>query len=152
MLFRSHVAFGAFLYLVLYPFVEGKWWFLLGVVVGSLIVDLDSPKSRVGGYFIFRPFQFLTKHRGMMHSLFFGFVVMVIIAIFQAWVAFGFIVGFLGHLLLDSFTRRKIAFFWPLFKGRYGLGLFKSGGLLEMVIFVLFLIIDIGLLIYYVFF
>ena len=114
----------------------------------TLIVDFDSKKSTVGNYFLFRPLQFFIKHRGIIHSLFFGFFVMVLIAIFYTWLAFGFIVGFLGHLLMDSFTKRRVTPFWPLSKMKVGLGLVKSGGIIEMVIFVVFLFIDIALFLY----
>ena len=123
MLFKTHVVFGLFLYLILFSYVESPWFFLLGVMVGSILVDIDSKNSKVGNYFLLRPLQFFMKHRGRIHSLFFGFIVMVVVAIFHAWLAFGFMVGFLGHLLLDSLTKQKIMLFWPLFKTKFGFSL-----------------------------
>lgn len=146
MLFRAHLAFGVFLFLILFSFVEIWWLFLVGVLVGVLIVDLDSRKSKVGNYFIFRPFQFFVKHRGFMHSLLFGSVVMAVFAMFSVNVAFGFIVGFLSHLFLDCLTRRGVALFWPISKKRLSF-ILKSGGLVEDVVFVLLLLIDIGLVV-----
>jgi len=120
---------------------------LIGVLIGVLIVDLDSKKSRVGNYFLFRPFQFFVKHRGFMHSLLFGFVVMVIFAMFSVNLAFGFILGFLSHLFLDCLTRQGVMLLWPISKKRFRF-LLRSGGLLEDVIFVLLLLVDVLLIVW----
>lgn len=141
MLFKTHVAFGLFIYFVLFSYLDSWFVFLIGLLIGVVIVDLDCSNSRFGRILFFRPFQFFIKHRGMFHSLFFGFVLMIIFGIFSTWFAFGFIVGFLSHLFLDFLTYRGIMIFWPFFKKRFGMGL-RSGGVLEDIIFVCFLLID----------
>ena len=112
MLFRTHFLFGVFLFLVMYNLVEVWWLFLIGLLFGVLIVDLDSKKSKVGNYFVFRPLQFFVKHRGFMHSLLFGFLLMVVFSMFSVNVAFGLIVGFLSHLFLDCLTELKVSIFY----------------------------------------
>jgi inner membrane protein len=152
MLFRSHVVFGLFLFFVLVNYIESsKWLFLFGVLLGSILVDIDSKNSKVGNYFLLRPLQFFIKHRGIIHSLAFGFVVMILFGVFNVDLAFGFMIGFLGHLLLDSLTRQKIMPFWPLFRTKIGFGIIRTGGLIETIFFVLLLLLDIFLFFYVLF-
>ena len=123
---------------------------MVGVLVGVLVVDLDSKNSKVGNYFLFRPFQFFVSHRGFMHSFLFGFVLTAIFAIFSVNVAFGFSVGFLSHLFLDCLTKRGVALLWPFYDKRVSFFI-NSGGLVEDVIFVVLLVLDVGLVVRMVF-
>ena len=115
---------------------------MIGLLFGVLIVDLDSKKSKVGNYFVFRPLQFFVKHRGFMHSLLFGFLLMVVFSMFSVNVAFGLIVGFLSHLFLDCLTKQGVMLFWPVSTKRIGFFI-KSGGLVEDVLFVFLLLLNI---------
>jgi len=151
MLFRTHLAFGVFLFLILFNFVDVWWLFGLGVLFGVLIVDLDSKKSKVGNYFIFRPFQWFVKHRGFMHSILVGLVVTILIGILNGSLALGFLVGFFSHLFLDCMNKRGIALFWPLSKKRISFFV-RSGGVFEDIIFVFLLLIDVFLLIVVIFY
>jgi inner membrane protein len=146
MLFRTHLAFGVFLFLILFSFVDVWWLFGLGVLFGVLIVDLDSKKSKVGHYIFFRPFQWFVSHRGFMHSIVFGVFVVVLIGIFIGNLALGFLVGFFSHLFLDCMNKRGIALFWPLSKRRVCFFV-RSGGIFEDIIFVFLLLVDVFLMI-----
>lgn len=149
MLFRTHFVFGVFLFLILFSFVDVWWLFGLGVLLGVLIVDLDSRKSKVGHYIFLRPFQWFISHRGFMHSILFGLVVTIVIGVFSGNLALGFGVGFLSHLFLDSMNKRGVALLWPLSKRKFSFFV-RSGGIFEDIIFVFFLLMDVCLVIFWI--
>ena len=59
--------------------------------------------------------------------------------------SFGFFVGFSSHLILDSLTIRGVSLFFPFSRKKFS-GIIKTGGISETIIFVIFLIADLGLL------
>ena len=142
MLFRTHLAFGVLIFFILNHFllIPNKILFFIFVVIGAIIVDIDLSNSKVGKNLLLRPFQFFIKHRGMVHSLIFGLFISVLIVSLSQWAGFGFFVGFMSHLFLDSLTASGIEFFWP-WKKRIGLGI-KTGGIIEEIFFVLVLLTD----------
>jgi membrane-bound metal-dependent hydrolase YbcI (DUF457 family) len=95
-----------------------------------MVVDLDSKKSVIGNYFLFRPLQFVVKHRGFFHSLLFGMIVSLIIYFWNKSASIGFFVGFLSHLFLDClnlFFNEITKFFigrLNIFIGRLNLNIF----------------------------
>ena len=146
MLFRTHITFGMFIYLLFFSYFNNPFLTLIGFLFGIIIVDLDSKKSTIGKQWYFRPIQWFTKHRKIFHTLFFGIVTTGILAIFNVEIAFGFLVGFTTHLILDSMTKRGIAPLHPLTQRRIK-GKIRTGGILEDIIFVLFLLGDATLII-----
>jgi len=144
MLFRTHLVFSIAVYFLLIHFlnVPNKLFFLLFILLATLFVDIDSSQSKVGHRWYLRPFQWLTSHRGMVHSVFFGLVLSLLIAGLDNWAGFGFFVGYLSHLFLDFLTRSGVAFLWPLSGRKFGLWI-RSGGIFEVILFVLFLLGDI---------
>ena len=147
MLFRAHVVFGVFVYFMLSYFVEMPLFVLGVVLLGAVFVDIDIRSSSVGGWWIFRPLQWVVKHRGIFHSLFFGILLSLILCSVSLWGGFGFFVGYVSHLFLDCWTKSGVALFWPF---RYSVkGFVRSGSWVEDVLFVLILLVDIGLVILY---
>ncbi len=142
-MYRTHLVFGILLGLFfLQSFdIPSPWMFMLVVAIGATIPDIDMHKSKVGG--LIKPFARLLNlflgHRGLIHSLFMAFVFY-----FLFWMFFGMnyaaavFIGYSSHLLLDSFTPKGITPFWPL-KTKLN-GLIKSGGMLEIGLFFLFLV------------
>ena len=147
MLFRTHVVFGAFVYFVLSYFVYMPLFVLGFVLLGSVFVDVDVEGSRFGNRWYFRPLQWMVRHRGVFHSLFFGVFVSLVVGSFSLWGGFGFFVGYVSHLFLDCWTKRGVVLFWP-FKYRVR-GFIRSGGVVEDVVFVLFLLVDVVLVVLY---
>ena len=120
--------------------VNNKFVFVLLVLVATVIPDLDSNFSSWGRHLLFRPLQFFTKHRGIIHSFTFVVFVSVILAIIWPVSVLGFFVGYSTHLLIDSFTKEGIQPFWPLkIKSK---GFIVSGGKIEEILFFGFIIID----------
>lgn len=138
MLFRTHIVFAVFVYFLLNLFLDMPWWIFVPIVLGAAVVDIDEKNSKVGNKWVFRPLQWLTRHRGMFHSLVFCVLISLVVGMVNLWAGFGFFVGYFSHLLIDCFTVGGVALFWP-FKFRVR-GFIKSGSWVEDVVFVLLLL------------
>ncbi|HHQ4326857.1 TPA: metal-dependent hydrolase [Clostridium perfringens] len=89
---------------------------VLGVAIGSLLPDIDTPKSFVGrrlypiAYIINKTFG----HRGVIHSLLpiilIGGLAIFFKSLFIGAIAFGFFL----HLVEDTFSRKGIKWFAPI--------------------------------------
>lgn len=117
---------------------------LAGVAVAgvvSLLPDIDSYKSKIGRQvpLISIPANIVFGHRGVLHSLLaFAVVLAVSLKFFPAWVI-PIAVGYLSHLILDSFTPSKVPWLWP-YQERLGIPLIRTNSLLDILLSV-FLII-----------
>ncbi|EZP77407.1 membrane-bound metal-dependent hydrolase [Parageobacillus genomosp. 1] len=109
-----------------------------GVVIGSLLPDIDEPKSYVGR----RSMGMSNKvkeafgHRGMTHSL----VVWGVIALVISWessslFAAGFVLGYLFHILEDFFSVQGVPLFWPFTVKRLKIPIYRTGNLVEKALF-----------------
>lgn len=93
-----------------------------GSIVGSIIPDIDTPKSRIGK--ILRPISTIIKktvgHRTFFHSFLFTAIVGIILALFNYSLGIGFVVGMLSHILLDILTPGTygVAILYPFYKKR----------------------------------
>lgn len=146
MLIRTHLSITLFFVLVFISVVEYKFASVLVALLATFIPDVDSKFSTFGKKKGFRILQFFVKHRGMLHSFGFLFVVTFFLVLFLPIISFGFFVGYSSHLLADSFTVRGIRLLYPLkkrFKGKI-----KTGKRTETMVFVFFLIGNLGLLIW----
>ena len=143
MLFRTHIVFSLMVYFLLSYVLEMPFWVLGFVLLATAFVDIDIKNSKFGNHWYFRPLQWMVKHRGILHSLFFALLLSLFIGGFNLWAGFGFFVGYISHLFLDCWTRSGVKLFWPLkFKVK---GFVKSGGIVEQVMFVLLLFVNIFL-------
>jgi len=140
MLAPTHSAFGIFLTLVILAFFGVQWglhWTIILVsVIGSIIPDIDHPRSIIGK--IFYPVSSFLEdkfgHRTITHSFIgwaiatFIFAALVLAVIstltfifhfdFEIWnLAFrwvaAFSISYFSHLILDMFNRRGAQMFWP---------------------------------------
>ena len=141
MLFRTHIVFSLVVYFLLSYILEIPFWVLGFVLLSTAFVDIDIKNSKFGSQWYFRPLQWMTKHRGALHSLIFALLLSLFIGIFTLWGCFGFFVGYFSHLFLDCWTKSGVRLFWPL-KFRVK-GFVKSGSWVEDIIFVLLLFINI---------
>lgn len=141
MLFRTHIIFSLAVYLLLRNFLYMPAWVVFFVLFAAAFVDIDIKNSRFGNRWYFRPLQWLTKHRGFLHSFVAAVFLSLVVASFSRWAGFGFFVGYVSHLFLDSLTKSGVCLFWPI-KGKIR-GFVKSGGIFEDVVFVLLFLWDI---------
>lgn len=152
MLFRTHFVFALFIYSILWRFLEigltekiilGSFLFL-----STIFVDIDSSKSKLGSYWIFRPVQLFFSHRGMIHSLLFALILGFILFLFNEMAGVGFFIGYALHLFLDILTKRGVFLFWPFFNKKIVIIGLNSGGLIEEILFVVLLLLDLFLFLY----
>jgi inner membrane protein len=143
MLIRTHLAitvFGILVFLDNFSSVESKIIFILFALAATYIPDVDHKNSKLGKYWIFRPFQWFVKHRNFVHSLLFMLLIGFGIFIFSKVAAYGFLLGYGLHLIADCFTVSGIRMFWPLkFKFR---GFVRTNGIFEWIVFGLFFVLD----------
>ncbi len=143
MLFRTHLALGILFVILFLPKVEYKGLFIVVALVATLLPDIDQGYSKVGHHRLFRPLQFLARHRGMMHSFTICLLLSLVLAYFPFTVqwALPFFLGYGVHLFADAFTLEGIRPFWP-YRG-VSKGLLKTGSYAETVLFVILVVLDI---------
>ena len=99
--------------------------FVVLVLLGSFIPDIDSTTSTFGKHMKF--VGFLLGHRGLLHSMWLLFLLLFISPL---------ALGYGSHLFLDGLTRKGIKPFFPFaWKVK---GPFKTGGTGEYVMLVVF--------------
>jgi len=141
MLMRTHLAFSAFLAIYFLPFVNSKIYFIIMVLIGTALPDIDLMHSYVGNRWYFRPIQWFVKHRGIIHSITFALVITIVLAMYLPVLAFGFFLGYVGHLIGDAITIEGIRPFWP--SKSESLGRMRVGGIGEKVLFYVLVLIDV---------
>jgi len=140
MLNRTHIAFSLFFGLILFYFVEEPLFFFVALILGTLLPDLDSFNSKIGKRFFSRVLVAFTKHRGVMHSLFFMFLIYFVLHFYLPLFSLGFLVGYSSHLIGDLITKQGLRLFYP-FKTRFH-GFMKVGGRIESFLFFIFVVLD----------
>ena len=140
MLLRTHLALSLFAALFLIPEISSPILFTLIVLIATILPDIDSMDSTAGHNKIFRPLQWITKHRGFIHSLTLCIIFSAIISLFIPIVAFPFFIGYTVHLLADSLTIDGIRPFWPMKTHLHGK--IRTGGSIEIIIFTIFIFLD----------
>ncbi len=144
MLIRTHLVITLFFVILFLSKVESKLSFVLIAVIATIIPDIDSPFSKIGKRKTLKVLQFFTKHRGMIHSFTFLFLIVLFFALFFPVIALPFFLGYSLHLIADSFTIKGIKPFYPLKRRIFGK--IRTGGRVETIIFVIFLIADLVLI------
>jgi len=144
MLIKTHLAITLFGILILISSVENKVIFVLVAILATYLADIDSKYSTIGKYKVLRPLQFFIQHRGITHSFSFLILVTIFLALFFPVIALGFFLGYGLHLFADSFTPEGIKPFYPLRK--VSKGKIKTGSRTETIVFVFFVIADLGLI------
>jgi membrane-bound metal-dependent hydrolase YbcI (DUF457 family) len=145
MLIKTHLAIAFFFILTAISFVNSPAIFAVGVLIGTVVPDIDSRFSFLGQKKIARLLQFFTKHRGIIHSFTLLFLITFFLVLFFPVWALGFFLGYAIHLFVDSFTKDGIVPFYPM-KKKSG-GVITSGGRVESAVFVTFVVLDLAVLI-----
>ena len=141
MLMKTHMAIAVFFILLFVNSVSSKLVFIFIMLIATLIPDLDSGFSTIGNSRVARIFQIFVTHRGVFHSFTFCIIVSILLAAFVPVLALPFFFGYSLHLFSDSFTREGIKPFWPWSKTSSWL--FRTGGLFETNLLIVFTILDI---------
>ncbi|UOE77884.1 metal-dependent hydrolase [Parageobacillus thermoglucosidasius] len=109
-----------------------------GIVVGSLIPDIDEPTSYVGrrSFGVSNKVKEAFGHRGMTHSLvMWGIIALVISWESSSLFAVGFALGYLFHILEDFFSVQGVPLFWPFISKRFKIPLYRTGNIVEKALF-----------------
>ena len=91
------------------------YWQTAACAVGSLLPDLDHPRSSIGRVFFFvsHPFNMRCGHRGLIHSFFLWFPLLLLGVLIHAprlqWLA----IGALSHILLDCYNTSGVRALTP---------------------------------------
>lgn len=109
----THTAIAISFYFYLFGF---NLFNMAAIIVGSLLPDIDTPYSLLGKYNIL---SHAMKHRGITHTL----IGMLIFALF-VYVLFGnfvwgFVFGYILHLIFDTITPMGIMWLYPYNKKYY---------------------------------
>lgn len=145
MMFKTHAVLGAMGILFFLPYINYKFTFCIFAFVATLLPDLDSMSSYVGNRWYLRPFQWATKHRGVLHSFTFCLLVSIVFAFIIPVLSFPFFLGYSIHLIADMVTSEGIRPFWP-FKDEVE-GKILTGGNIEKGIFYGVILADVLLLV-----
>lgn len=132
-------------------------YLVAGSVIGSLLPDIDHPKSWIGRrlWMISVPLSARVGHRGVTHSLV-AWLGLSLVAVLVSWyvahpwfgaslpwisdsmrydaiplIASGLLLGYALHLLADFFSNSGIPLFWPIKRRVASPVTIKTGGILE---------------------
>ncbi|MEG1929484.1 MAG: metal-dependent hydrolase [Niameybacter sp.] len=93
---------------------------MAGSVIGSLLPDIDHPKSFLGRWV--RPISNIlygtVGHRTFTHSFLFIALIGFLVSHFDLWLGVGVAAGVFSHILLDMTSRAGVAFLYPFVKKR----------------------------------
>ncbi len=150
MMFITHLAFGflAALFSLKIFTVENKLIFILAVVLGAILLDIDYTASKVGSKV--RPLSFFLElifgHRGLMHTVYVPIAIFIVLSLFgYALVGFAFLVGLISHLVIDSLNIKGISFLRP-FNKLHIRGFIKTGGILEYALLAVILVLIVSMI------
>lgn len=148
MMFRTHVLFALFFYLLfikLFSF-DLNAIFAFVLCFGSILPDIDSPSSFVNSRFLLgigKAVASFSEHRGFFHSIF-GILPFLIIGFLLAlWLKFSVIyilalsIGYMLHLAADSFNVSGIKWLW---KSGHIKGIIRTGSIFEQVFFIILIL------------
>ncbi|WP_208558935.1 metal-dependent hydrolase [Marinilactibacillus kalidii] len=117
------------------------------LAVGAVFPDIDEPNSYIGRRLkgVSGGVKGLFGHRGLTHSLVGLIAISYLFYIIAQWLSFPveliqwFSLGYLAHLIEDSFSKKGIAWLQPFSKKSFQSGFkiiyYSTGGLAEQVIF-----------------
>lgn len=108
-------------------------WGIAMTAIGSLLPDLDHPKSILGRRFPLGSALGI-RHRGWMHSLLGLAIFSYLTSLINPSLAPGITLGYMLHLLADSFNPAGIAWFYPISKKRIHIIGIRTGSVAEYVI------------------
>ena len=136
MLFHTHLLLGIVAFLLVKDhFPSAGIMFLILVLLGSVLPDIDDGKSKIkraSGVFG-SMISFLFKHRGIFHSLLFVIFLFIVLGLWRVDYAWALSMGYISHLFGDALTPMGIALFYPLSNWRIR-GPIKVGSIGEWVI------------------
>jgi len=152
-MYYTHLVFGLLTSLVSFLFfdINNKLLFIFIVVFFSIFPDLDEKRSKIGRKHKITStiINFIFGHRGFFHTIYIPLLIFFILNIINFEIALAALIGYCSHLFLDALTRKGIKPFYPLINNRIN-GFFRTGSLVEKILFSIVLFSSIYLLIIYI--
>jgi len=144
MMFKTHLMFGFLVGLLSVTVLQpaNQIVFMLIVLIGSALPDIDHPNSKVGKNF--QPFNKLLEHRGFFHSFFMLFIIFAL-SMYLGWKSvygYALIIGYGSHLAADILNHQGIMPLHPFSRKRLK-GFIKTNSILEYVFMFLVFVISI---------
>jgi len=137
MMARSHVVVGLVTWIAVAPVLHVAALdpgYLALAVTGSLLPDIDHPKSWVGrrAWPVSTFIASVLGHRGITHSAIAvaGLVALLLHAGYRRSAVSALAVGYLSHLAADLLTPQGLRLAWP-FRGTWALPLCRTGSFME---------------------
>lgn len=146
MRFNTHIAFSLFIGLLILNYFdfENEILFLLFLLFFSIFPDIDEKDSKISRKtrWISWPIRLFFRHRGFFHSFFFPLLLFILFYFLDlGFLGLGILIGYLSHLFLDMLTISGLKFFGKRYKG-----FIKTGSFFELLIFTVFLVLDVWLI------
>lgn len=139
MMFKTHLAFSLLISLIAFKIfaVQNPVLFTLSVLLGTVFLDIDTTKSKIGKKF--KPLSFVLNllfgHRGFIHTIYLPVAALLFsLVISRGLIGYGFLLGYFSHLFLDSLSLAGISPFTPLSKFRVS-GFIKTNSFSEYILF-----------------
>lgn len=105
--------------------------FAVGVAIGSLLPDIDEPKSFIGRKlsFIAYPLKKIAGHRGLTHSFLACGVLYFLYSLYPSPFSLGLFLGYACHLVGDFFSVRGVPLLLPFTKQKLKAPItYRTGG------------------------
>lgn len=114
-------------------------YYATGVVIGSLLPDIDHTRSSLGRKFpiISKIVSIVFKHRTFTHSLLFCALVYAFTYSWNETVAAGILLGMLSHIAGDMGTNRGVQLLYPYDRYFSFPVTIRTGGFAEQLVFLL---------------
>ena len=149
MMYRTHIMFALFLALLTFEQISNKvnTFVYTGIILfSSLIPDIDITTSKFGRKLKLVGYMF--EYRGFFHTLLCLMIGSFIVSyFFSNEIVIAFSIGYFSHIILDVLNIQGVKLLYPCnFKLK---GFIKVGSLSENILFLLFCILDVGLIMYY---
>jgi inner membrane protein len=139
MLYKTHLLAALLVSLFVIDFfnVGNPIIFVLLFTFSTMLPDLDTPKSKLGRQagILSTILSYLFGHRGFLHSIWIPLALLIGLW-YKGFPVYGFAIfgGYMTHLIVDALTLGGVKFFWL---GKKTKGIFKTGGLAEIGVFLL---------------
>ena len=116
MLFRTHLLFSLLIGSMLFSFFDiNPFLFVFFVVVGGMLPDIDKGSSKINNtLFVTKPIAFVTRHRGIFHSIFLALLVSGALAFYNIYEGIALFIGYTSHLLIDSLNYAGVKWLHPI--------------------------------------
>jgi len=107
----THTAFGLFVGTLFYYFLDLDFGFILLCGFAAFLPDIDWRMQHSG--------KFGNVHRKLLHNIWFlSILVVATYLIFYSLIlVLGIVIGFMSHLIADSFTVKGVYWLYPIGKG-----------------------------------